>query len=118
MKIVMKSKLMNGFSAKNVTASIALILSVCAHSGEPTAPQEAARIYNETCVVCHGDGVGGAPRPGDKSSWEQRLSYGIEEVYLNAIEGLGPAMPPRGMCTDCTDDQMKAVVDFMLLNLE
>jgi len=39
-------------------------------------------------------------------------------VYLNAIEGLGPAMPPRGMCADCSDEQLKATVDFMILNLE
>jgi cytochrome c5 len=70
-------------------------------------------IYNQTCVVCHDEGVHGAPRPGVKSDWESPLSYGLEEIYINTLEGIGE-MPPRGLCDDCTGEQLKAVVDFML----
>ncbi len=41
------------------------------------------------------------------------LSYGKEEIYLNTLEGIGE-MPPRGLCDNCSDEQLKAVVDFML----
>lgn len=78
------------------------------------AADEAETLYNQTCVVCHGQGMHGAPMPGVKTDWEQRLSYGIEDVYLNAIEGLGNTMPARGMCNDCTDKQIKSIVDFMV----
>ncbi len=98
--------------------SILLLLSVTAFAEEQPAATEGQRIYNRTCVVCHGEGVGGAPRPGAHSDWEYRLSFGIEDVYLNAIEGMGPAMPPRGLCTDCSDAQMRAVVDFMTADLQ
>lgn len=94
------------------------MLSVYGYGAEIDAATAAARIYNETCIACHGEGVGGAPKPGDKSDWEARLSYGIEELYLNAVEGMGIAMPPRGMCDDCTERQLKAVVDLMIRNLE
>lgn len=53
-----------------------------------------------------------------KSEWEPRLAYGIEELYLSTIEGLGPTMPPRGMCMDCSDSQLKAVVDYMIRELK
>ena len=46
------------------------------------------------------------------------MAYGIEELYLSVIEGIGAAMPPRGMCTDCSDSQLKRVVDFMIRDLE
>ena len=83
-------------------------------AGESGLVSEAARLYNQTCVVCHAEGVQGAPMPGVRDDWEAPLSYGKSEMYLNTIEGIGE-MPPRGMCGDCSDDQLKAVVDYMLL---
>ncbi|MEO2173522.1 MAG: c-type cytochrome [bacterium] len=71
-------------------------------------------IYVQTCIVCHGEGVHGAPRPGVKSDWEGPLSYGKEEIYLNTFEGIGE-MPSRGLCDECSDEQLKAVVDFMMM---
>lgn len=92
----------------------AILTFLCLGAGA----EEAEQIYNQTCVVCHGDGAEGAPRPGVKSEWEPRLAYGIEELYLSTIEGLGPTMPPRGMCMDCSDSQLKAVVDYMIRELK
>lgn len=94
-----------------MTASL-FVFSTAANGEE--SQQTAIDIYNETCVVCHGSGMHGAPRPEIKSDWQQRLSYGIEELYLNTIEGVGSAMPPRGMCDSCTDAQLEAVVDYMV----
>ena len=82
-------------------------------------PQKrAAEIYAETCIVCHAEGVGGAPRPGIDSDWQARLAYGVEELYYNTIEGLGAAMPPRGLCDSCSDKELGATVDYMLSGLQ
>ena len=81
--------------------------------GSEVSLTEAESIYNQTCVVCHGEGVHGAPRPGVKSDWEGSLSYGKTEMYLNTLEGIGE-MPPRGLCDDCSEAQLKAVIEFML----
>jgi len=99
-----------------------ILISICLltlASTESSAQEEdpAGRTYQETCVVCHGEGVGGAPRLGIAEDWTRRLEYGIEDVYYNTIDGLG-GMPPRGTCMNCSDDQLKAVVDFMLGRLE
>lgn len=76
----------------------------------PRAPED---IYNTYCTACHASGVAGAPVTGDAAAWEPRVAQGIETVYDHAINGLN-AMPPKGTCSDCSDDEIKAVVDYML----
>jgi len=98
------------FFARAITA-LALTVTV---SGTSFAVTEAQTLYQQTCVVCHGKGMHGAPIPGVASDWQQRLSYGIDEIYLNVIEGLGNTMPARGACDDCSDQQLEAIVDYML----
>ena len=88
-----------------------------APGGEPTAPESArhgpATRYTQTCAVCHEEGTRGAPIPGVVDDWSYRLDYGVEELYLNTVEGMGE-MPPRGACADCSDEEIEAIVDFML----
>ncbi|HJN50839.1 MAG: c-type cytochrome [Pseudomonadales bacterium] len=103
---------------KSVCALITALLSASVCADKTDADDDAARIFSETCVACHGEGVRGAPRPGVKADWEPRLSYGIEELYLNAADGVGANMPPRGLCFDCTDSQLRAVVDYMVRDLK
>jgi len=100
--------------AKLLTRAIGAVMVVLAVSKPSLATTQARALYQQTCVVCHGQGMHGAPIPGVASDWEHRLSYGIDEIYLNVIEGLGNTMPARGACDDCTDQQLEAIVDFML----
>jgi len=65
------------------------------------------------CQGCHNVGVGGAPKYGDKSAWVSRIERGIEDVLVVAKKGKG-MMPPKGTCMDCTDDELKAVVQYMM----
>ncbi len=70
-------------------------------------------IYNTSCMACHATGAAGAPKLGDKAAWQARLAQGLEPVYANAINGIN-AMPARGGCADCSDEEIKAVVDYMV----
>lgn len=70
--------------------------------------------YNTSCAACHGSGVMGAPKLGNAGDWAARIAAGLESVYANAINGKG-GMPARGG-TGLDDDQVKAVVDYMLAN--
>jgi cytochrome c5 len=103
---------------KIVCAVLFASLSLGAFANEKVAVEEAERIYRESCAACHRDGVSGAPRPGVKTDWVDRMSYGIDGLYFSAIEGLIPQMPQRGSCFECSDAQLAAVVDFMVRNLE
>jgi cytochrome c5 len=75
--------------------------------------QKAAAIYNKYCVNCHGAGAGGAPRFGDVTGWQGIIQQGKEATYTHAIKGYN-SMPAMGSCADCTDDDIKLTVDYML----
>jgi cytochrome c5 len=71
-------------------------------------------IYNKTCVTCHGAGVAGAPILGDKAAWAPRISsLGVDGLVKTAISGI-KAMPPKGGCMNCSDDDIKAAVEYMV----
>lgn len=70
--------------------------------------------YNTSCAACHASGVMGAPKFGNAGDWTARLTAGLDAVYANSINGKG-GMPARGG-TSLDDDQVKAVVDYMLAN--
>lgn len=77
-------------------------------------PRSGADIYNKSCVACHAVGLLGAPKPGVATQWQPRLdAKGFDTVWANAIKGIN-AMPPRGTCADCSDDEIKAAIEFML----
>ncbi|HRE18657.1 MAG TPA: c-type cytochrome [Rhodocyclaceae bacterium] len=79
------------------------------HPGEGT--------YKQICVMCHGAGVGGAPKTGDKAAWAPRIAQGNDMLYKHAIEGFTGQvgmMPPKGGGTALTDDQVKQAVDFLV----
>lgn len=71
------------------------------------------KVYESTCVTCHGAGVANAPKFGDKKAWAMHLMHGTEHLYENALKGLG-AMPPRGGNLTLTDAEVKAAVDYMV----
>ena len=77
--------------------------------------RSAKSIYTTNCQGCHSVGVAGAPKTGDVAAWADRLTKGIETVYANAINGIG-AMPAKGLCMDCSDDEIIATIDYMLEN--
>ena len=79
-----------------------------------TSGRPPASLYNTSCAICHGAGISGAPVAFDPQSWSQRLAKGMPALYKSAIEGFQPSMPAKGMCFDCTDDELRSLVDYML----
>ena len=76
-----------------------------------------AAIYNKTCGTCHATGVAGAPMLGDKAAWEPRMAQGVDGLLNTAVNGKG-AMPPRGTCMDCSDDDLITVIEYMLSKVQ
>lgn len=75
-------------------------------------PRSGSDIYGQFCATCHEGGVAGAPRM-EAAAWDDRIAKGLDTLYENTISGIG-AMPPRGTCNDCTDEELEATVDYML----
>lgn len=77
------------------------------------AAGEGKKVYDTTCMVCHGTGVAGAPKYGDKAAWAPRIATGHDTLVKNSISGIR-AMPPRGGNGALSDAQLRAAVDYML----
>jgi len=70
------------------------------------------KIYNTVCFACHATGVADAPKPGSEAM-AQRAEKGLDALVKTAVDGLN-AMPPRGGRADLSDEQIRAIVEFML----
>lgn len=73
---------------------------------------EAPAQYQSSCFACHGTGAAGAPKTGDTAAWEPKVSLGLEAMIASVRNGKG-AMPPGGLCADCSDDDLKKLIEFM-----
>ena len=77
------------------------------------APERSGKdIVAAQCVKCHGTGVGGAPKIGDRAAWTPRVKQGLDVVVRSAIHGHG-AMPPRGGMADLTDVEIRSAIVYM-----
>jgi cytochrome c5 len=85
---------------------------------KPMAPQALAanageERYHSTCAVCHEQGIAGAPKFRNAAEWKPRMDAGIDGMLKIAIQGKG-GMPPRGTCMQCSDEELKAAIEYML----
>jgi len=81
-------------------------------SAAPAGPRTGEQVYQAACIACHGSGVLDAPKPGDAAGWKPRLAQGMDVLHKHAIDGIR-AMPPRGACGDCSDDDILNAIKFM-----
>jgi cytochrome c5 len=107
---------------KDIEERIKPVGSVCLEGdstcgGAAAAAGGAARsgqaVYDASCNMCHGAGVGGAPKLGDKGAWSARIAQGKDTLHTNAIQGIR-AMPPKGTCMSCSDEEVIAAVDYIV----
>jgi len=73
-------------------------------------------VYNKACIACHGSGTANAPKLGDRAAWEPRMAQGSDRLLATSIAGKG-AMPPRGTCADCSDKDLEAAIEYMLVQV-
>ena len=78
-------------------------------------------IYEANCAGCHDSGVAGAPKPGDKSAWSERVAQGgMDMIVKKSIEGYdGKAgmMPAKGGNATLEDEEVKNAVTYMTRKL-
>lgn len=89
-----------------------LAVSLVAAAASAQAAQDPEAVFNKACGVCHMGAIPTAPVKGDKAAWEPRLAKGMDALVASVTNGLN-AMPPRGMCNDCTAEDYKAVIEWM-----
>ncbi|HBK18288.1 MAG: cytochrome c5 family protein [Gammaproteobacteria bacterium TMED134] len=77
------------------------------------APLSGEDVYGQYCAVCHAGGVGGAPLFADQQVWAPRIAKGMEVLMDSTLNGIN-AMPARGTCMSCSDEDLGAAVTYML----
>jgi cytochrome c5 len=90
---------------------------VQAAAAAPAEELAGEQVFNMACMACHGAGVAGAPKMGDKAAWGPRIAKGAETLHKHAIEGFqGSAgfMPAKGGRADLSDKSIINAVDFMV----
>lgn len=105
----------------------ALALAGCG-SSVPSAPDAAtqqraetlrpantalAAQYERSCMLCHAASGSGAPLTGSTAQWQPRLAQGMDTLVRHATQGLN-AMPAKGLCNDCTQADLRALIGFMI----
>ena len=120
-----KSAEAGGASANGTKAAAAPPASAAAPATAPAAAATPAaapatsakpdgkKIYDTACMACHGAGVAGAPKFGDKAAWAPRIKLGIDALHASALKGKG-AMPPKGGNVTLPDADVIAAVDYMV----
>ena len=81
--------------------------------------RDGKQVFDAFCHVCHKPpGIPAAPKLGDKAAWAPRIAQGIDTLVAHVKSGYssapGSVMPPMGTCMDCTDEELKAAVEYMV----
>ena len=93
--------------------TVTAIISVALLSVSSLASADGQKIYQQSCQACHASGVAGAPKLGDKDAWAPRIATGMDAMMANVMNGKN-AMPPKGACASCSDDDLKAAAQYMV----
>ena len=82
-----------------------------------TANEVGRKVYDAVCFACHAPSnvMVSSPKAGDTREWERRLaSSGLDQLTRHATLGIG-AMPAKGGCSDCTENQLREAIRFMAM---
>lgn len=86
-------------------------------ASEPAAARSGEEVYAAACRACHDSGAAGAPVMGNTGDWADRLQQDMETLYDHSINGFG-AMPAKGGCSGCSDEEVRNATDYMIAESE
>jgi cytochrome c5 len=99
----------------SATVAPVVAMAIPALASAPAASGEG--VYKSACVACHGTGIAGAPKAGDKTAWSPRIAQGKPALYEHAVRGFqgkSGVMPPKGGNGSLADADVKSAVDYMV----
>jgi len=70
-------------------------------------------IYEGSCNTCHGIGAADAPEISDTFIWGELAAKGINTLVNNVKNGISEH-PPKGLCLECTDSDLKVAIIYMI----
>lgn len=106
----------------NIKTQLFLVALLCANSAlfagdvpakHPKSQLTGAQVFQSACVVCHGAGLAGAPKAGDKTAWKELIGEGHTDLWGGAMTGVR-RMPPMGGDPGLTDMEVALAVNHMV----
>jgi cytochrome c5 len=73
-------------------------------------------IVETKCILCHKNGIAGAPRLGNQSDWTPRIKKNFLLLLQHVTMGYR-AMPPKGACLECSLSDLELAINYMLEQL-
>lgn len=101
----------------NAAAPVAVAAAAAPVAAAVNGADPGKTTYDAVCAACHGGGIAGAPKTGDKSAWGSRISQGKDALYASAIKGKN-LMPAKGGNAALADDAVKAAVDYLVAQVK
>lgn len=103
-------------SGAKFTAPEAAAPAAAAAAASPAKPDpvKGKAVYEANCAACHGAGVAGAPKTGDKAAWTARLGQGFDGLYQAALKGKN-AMPAKGGNADLPEADLANSVGYLFV---
>lgn len=90
-------------------AVAAIVIPISGHA----AAAEGKDVYTKACASCHGPGIAGAAKLGDKAKWEPLIKKGNDALVASVVKGKG-AMPPKGGASSLSTEDIKSAVEYMV----
>ncbi|WP_372995219.1 c-type cytochrome [Marinobacter sp.] len=87
--------------------------AAAASESASSGPRSGSEVYDAVCMACHTSGAAGAPVIGDTDAWAPRIEKGLDTLVDHAINGFN-AMPAKGGCSDCPDEEIQASVEYIV----
>jgi cytochrome c5 len=112
-KVAVAGRDNTSLAIQQTAVPVAAMTSPAAGAVQPT---DGKSVFESACVACHGTGIAGAPRIGDKAAWAPRIAQGAAMLEKHAIEGFQGStgiMPAKGGRTDLSDEAVRAAVEYL-----
>lgn len=87
--------------------------AAAAPAAASSGPRSGSEVYDAVCMACHTTGAAGAPVIGDVDAWAPRMDKGMETLMDHAINGFN-AMPAKGGCASCSDEEIEAAMEHIV----
>ena len=104
-------------SKKEIQKTAVAIAAASAAAPAAGQPMDGKTVFQTVCSACHGSGIAGAPKVGDKAAWTPRIAQGVptlEKHALGGFQGGKGMMPAKGGRADLPDDAVRAAVEYMV----
>ena len=105
-----------------LVAMAALHMATLTMAGGHVAQERSGEeVFSAYCANCHTGGLtgflNGAPNAEDSDDRAELATKGLEALVATTITGIGD-MVARGGCEDCSDEELREAVRFMLAGEE